>query len=280
MKHTRPSSTHDIADVPVYSSLKVSSSSGWVNVPQAFDFAAEEGKRAGLPMHLQTIGETLVARVSFQEDVDKHPEMFDTDEKKEAGLDHSHEYQRTSTVSLKLRNNGFNVDAPYVALFVDLPVDERSRALVQAGYDANSKGKELVLPVKDGFICDLIARAKETERIAPAQTTRTLQLKREKEKGKSKYGQHQTPVAIFGNTELAELNATYLKAKGYDSGKVWDYTQEELEKMIKEDETLVRAVGLGDDFDSVGNGGANDGFVNSGRARSVAYGAQKTFHQK
>ncbi len=279
MRHTRPSLTHDIADVPVYSSLKVSSSSDWINMPRAMYFAVKEGERTGLPMCLQTIGEALIARVSFQEDVDKHPEVFDTDKKRYTGLEHSHESQRTRTVSLKLRNNGFDVNAPYVTLFVDLPVDEKSRKLVQAGYDANSQDKQLILPVKDSFICDLIARAKDTGRIAPAQTTKTLQLKLQKEKGKSQYGQHQTPTAIFGNTELAELNATYLKGRGYDFGKVWDYAQAELEEMLEEGQTLVRAVGLGGgDYGGIDGVGSSGNFIGNGSARAVVHvGAQKNF---
>lgn len=279
MKLVRQIPTCSLEDVPVYGSLRVSSSSDWLNLPHAFDFAVEESKRTGLPMHLQTIGEALAARVSFQEDIDKHSDVYDTVEKREAGLGHSHNYQRTSTVSLKLRNTGFNVDVPYVTAFVDLPTGEKSRALVQAGYEASSKGELLVLPVKDSFICDLIARAKEAGRIAPAQTTKTLQLKLEKEKGKSEYGQHQTPTAIFGSAELAELNVTYLKAKGYDFGKVWDLTQKELEKMLKEDETLVRACGLGGGnyFGSFDDVYADSQLDDVGWARPVVHvGAQKS----
>ena len=264
-----------IEDVPVYGILDVSSDSKeYLAVPQAFDFAQKAGGR------LQSSGEALVVRVAFHNDVQEHSEIYDTAEKQAAALDGSNNYQRTRTVSLKVKNDGsFNVDVPYVTLFAELDNDEASRALVQEGYDANSKGDNfLVKPVKDGFICDLIAQAKDTGRVAAALTERPLKLTTAQTKGKSAYGQNQNVIAIFGNTELTEMNASYLSERGYKEGFVWDYTTKELKDLleIKEDSAIVCSVGLGGGDYVISYVDAVDVFNNYGRARGVVHvGAQK-----
>ena len=263
-----------IEDVPVYGILDVSSDSkDNLTVPQAFDFAQKAGGR------LQTIGEALVVRVAFHNDVKEHPEIYDTAEKQAAALDGSNNYQRTRTVSLKVKNDGsFNVDAPYVTLFAELDND-KARALVQEGYDANSKGDNfLVKPVKDGFICDLIAQAKDTGRVAAALTESPLKLATAQKDGKSAYGQNQNIIAVFGSAELGEMNAGYLSERGYKEGSVWDHTTKELESEFKgeEDSAIVCSVGLGGGDYVISYANAVDVFNNYGRARGVVHvGAQK-----
>lgn len=257
-----PKSTYTINGTPT-GTIEVSSSSDkYLTVPQALDFAEKQGGR------LQTIAKALVARIAF----------YEANKKNKSGLNDSDKYQITSTISLKVKNKGFDVDAPYVTLFVDLPVDERSRALAQEGFDANNNGKELIKPVTDSFICELITQAKETGRVAPALTSNPLELKIAQVKGKSEYGQHQTPIAIFGSSELAELNANYLADRGYKFGKVWDFTAKKLEEVLgKEDDALIRAVGLGGgDYVSIDDVRAGGSFnYGDGRARSVVHvGAQ------
>src|SRR3989344_7285241 len=272
----RPQSTYDLKEVSVYGALKVTSASPKrLTVPEAFDFAQEQSKLLGVPAHLQTLGQALVTRVEFYND----------NKTSKKGLDNSDHYQRTSTVSLRLKNDGsFKVDAPYVVAFADLPLDEKSRSLVQKGYDANSNGKELILPVKDAFICDLIAQAKDTGRVAPAHSEKSLVLATAQKGGKSAYGQNQNVIAVFGNAELAELNASYLSERGYKEGFIWDYTTKELENELegKEDSAIVRAVGLGGVNCSIIYGvNANVNFVSYGRARSIVHvGAQKSSNSR
>src|SRR3989344_4614824 len=265
-KLMRPQPTYRIEDVPVYGTLEVSSSSqDRLTVPQAFEFARKHDGR------LQTIGEALAVRVAFYND----------DKETKSGIDGSNNYQRTRTVSLKVKNDGsFNVDVPYVTLFAELDNDEASRALVQEGYDANSKGDNfLVKPVKDGFICDLIAQAKDTGRVAAALTERPLKLTTAQTKGKSAYGQNQNVIAIFGSAELGEMNAGYLSERGYKEGSVWDHTTKELESEFKgeEDSAIVCSVGLGGGDYVISYVNAVDVFNNYGRARGVVHvGAQKS----
>jgi len=264
-KLIRPQPTYRIEDVPVYGTLEVSSSSqDRLTVPQAFEFARKHDGR------LQTIGEALAVRVAFYND----------DKETKSGIDGSADYQRTSTISLKLKNNGsFTVDAPYVCAFVDLEDNKHGRALLHEGYDANCKGNNLLKSVKDGFICDLIAQAKDTGRVASALAERPLKLATAQKGGKSAYGQHPNVIAVFGNTELTELNAHYLSERGYKEGFFLDYTTPELEDELKgkEDNVIVRSVGLGgDNYGNVGSVGAVVVFNYYGRARGVVHvGAQK-----
>ena len=155
---------------------------------------------------------------------------------------------------------------------------------MQEGYEANKNGKELIKPITDGFICDLIAQAKASDRIAPAQSVRELALSTKKIKGRSEYGQNPTTNAVFGSSELAELNAEYLVDRGYEFGRVWDWKAQELEKLLdKEDNVIVRAVGLGDVYwNYIYFVGAFVYFgSNSGRARSVVHvDAQKISPQE
>ena len=270
MKLIRPQPTYKIEGVPVYGSLEVSSGSkDNLTVPQAFEFAQKAGGR------LQSLGEALAVRAAFYND----------DKQTGSGLDGSNNYQRTRTVSLKVKNDGsFKVDAPYVTLFAELDNDDASRKLVQEGYDANNEGNNLVKPVKDGFICDLIAQAKDTGRIAPALAENPLKLSTVQKEGKSAYGQNQNVIAVFGNAELAEMNASYLSERDYKEGFIWDYTTKELENELegKEDSAIVRAVGLGGVNCSIIYGvNANVNFVSYGRARSIVHvGAQKSSNSR
>lgn len=237
MKLVRSQSTHSIDDAFVYRALQIGSSSkDCLNVPAAFDFAKEQSSR------LQSLGEALVVRVAFHND------------SKGSGseTDNSNDDQQTSTVSLKFENDGsFNIDAsrenPYVTVFVELDCSDADCKLWQEGYDANSKGKNLIKPVKDRFICDLIARAKEAGRVVPALMGTPLKLATAQVEGKSAYGQHPNVVAAFGNSELAELNASYLSERGYETGYLHDFTTQEIKMALKgkENNAIVQAVGLG-----------------------------------
>ena len=270
----RPEQLHTINSA-IYGTLKVGFTSGErLNVLQSFDHAHEKGGK------LQTLGHALVTRVAFYADVKKHPQKYDTPQKQKAGLDKTDEYQRTSTVNLKFKNDGsFDVDAPYLCASVDLEGNTDYRKLVQAGYDANRAGNELIIPIKDASISKLIARARESGRVAPTLLENQLKLATAQTEGKSVYGQDRRVIALFGSAELAELNASYLSERGYKTGYVWDLTTKDLEKMLrdKEDHTFVRSVGLGGggyyDVDYID---ANDEFV--GWARPVVHvGAQKSF---
>ena len=212
---------------------------------------------------MQSLGEALAIRVAFYND----------DKETGSGLDGSNSYQRTRTVSLKFKNDGsFNVDAPHVTAFAELDNDGASRYLIQEGDAANSAGKQLIKSVKDGLICDLIAHAKSAGRIVPALAKNPLKLPTYQNNGKSAYGQHPNVIALFGNTELAELSACYLSERcSYKEGVVWDYTSKDSEEALKgrEDSALVQAVVLvGVDYD-VGDVSANVDFSGSGRARAV-----------
>src|SRR3989344_2968011 len=248
-----PKPTYVIKDAPLYETFEVTAASqNILNVLQAFDFAAEQARTLGKPALLQGIGEALVARVIF----------YECNKKSGSRLDKTDNYQKTSTVSLRLKNDGlfkFKVDSPYVVGFVELDNKERSRALVQEGYDANCKGKELIKPIKDAFICNLIARARDNNRFAPAIEENPLKLSTAQVKGKSEYGQHPNVVAVFGNVELGESNATYLKEQGYDNGFVYDFTTKEVENLLsgKEAHVHMRAVGLGY-VSNISNVDAND----------------------
>ena len=73
---------------------------------------------------------------------------------------------------------------------------------------------------------------------------------KKKDNEKSAYGQDRTPIAMFGNAKLAELNASYLNERNYNFGKVWNFTQQKLKGLLKgkEDHAVVRPVGLGGDY--------------------------------
>ncbi len=84
-------------------------------------------------------------------------------------------------------------------------------------------------------------------------------------------------VAATGNSELAELNAAYLRAKGREQGIVWDLTEEELEARCPEGMVLCRPLGLGGvDCNVIYIVGAVDDFDGIGWARWVVHGAQKS----
>lgn len=256
----RPKTTCTIHGTPTGTIEVSSASDNHLNVPDAFDFAEKQSGR------LQTIGEALVTRVAF----------YDADKKDKSGLDNSNDYQRTSTVGLSMKNDGsFKVDAPYVVAFAELDMNEASRKLVQDGYKANNADKELIIPVNDASICDLIAQAKDTGRIAPALANTPLKLTTTQTNGKSAYGQHPNMIAAFGNVELAELNARYLSERGYKEGYLWDFTAKDFKNLLeeKEDHSHVCAVGLGGgDYCNVV---ANVNFDDYGRARSVIHANKK-----
>ena len=261
-----PKPTYVIKDAPLYETFEVTAASqNILNVLQAFDFAAEQARTLGKPALLQGIGEALVARVIF----------YECNKKSGSRLDKTDNYQKTSTVSLRLKNDGlfkFKVDSPYVVGFVELDNKERSRALVQEGYDANCKGKELIKPIKDAFICNLIARARDNNRFAPAIEENPLKLSTAQVKGKSEYGQHPNVVAVFGSVKLGELNASYLNERGYDAGFVCDFTAKDLEVMLKgkEDSAHMRSVGLGYGC-SINGIYAYDYFNKDGSTRAVVH---------
>ena len=202
------------------------------DVPSAYAHVAKQRGR------LPSLGEAILIRYA----------LFKKDQQDGKGVARSNEYMRPSTTTLSFKNDGsFDIDAPYLSAFTELPTGNQTKELVKAGHTAHGKGKELIVPIKDTFICDLIAKAKAEGRVAPAQIANPLELATKKDNEKSAYGQDRTPIAMFGNAKLAELNASYLNKRNYNFGKVWNFTQQKLKGLLKgkEDHAVVRPVGLG-----------------------------------
>jgi len=235
------------------------------NVPAAYAHAAKQGGR------LPSLGEASLIRYA----------LFKKNQQDKKGVARSNEYMRPSTIAFNFRNDGsFNIDDPYLTAFTELSTDAASLNLVQAGYDANSNGKEFIVPVKDALICNLIAKAKQEGRVIPALTASPLELATEKINEKSAYGQNKTLIAMFGKVELAELNASYLSERDRKTGKVHSFTQKQLEKLLKgkEDHVLVRPCGLGGgNYDGVN---ANDYFDSGGWAWPVVHVGAQNFPQE
>lgn len=259
MKLIRPQPTYDVSNAPVYGDVRFTSGSkDFLTSPQAMEFARKNGG------FLQNLGRAIVARVAFHED----------NEKTNCGLDGSDDYQKTSTVNIK-----YHDEKGWHSAFMELPNEEASYKLVEAGYKANHNGGELVIPCSEPLVAKLIGLAQEAGRVRPIFKANPLKLSTEQTRGRSEYGKNKDIIAVVGNAEIAELNAAYLQKMQREHGFLYDFTESDIEKMLKgkDGQALIRPVGLGS-----GNYGsiidviyAYYGFDVNGRARGVVHGARE-----
>ncbi len=258
MELIRPQPTYDVSKVPVYGDVRFTSGSkDFLNSPQAMEFARKNGG------FLQGIGRAIVARVAFHED----------NEKTNCGLDGSDDYQKTSTVSIKY-HDGKN----WQTAFMELPNEDASYKLVDAGYKANRNGSELIIPQNEPLVAKLIGLAQEAGRVRPIFKANPLKLSTEQTRGRSEYGKNKDIIAVVGNAEIAELNASYLQKMQREHGFLYDFTESNIEKMLegKDGQAVVRPVGLGGgngiSIDDIDDGSS---FSGSGRARGEVHGARE-----
>jgi hypothetical protein len=254
MKLIRPQNYFTVESSPVGDVRFSPSSSARLNSPQALDYARKHG------MCLQSLGYAIVTRVA----------LYNADKEDGQGVDHSDDYQKTITLSLKWKNNGRLVGG-----FAELEDDDLSRKLVQDGYDLKRSGKELICSRDDPVVSKLV----ECARQCPVLKTRPLEFSTEQRGGKSVYGSNDTVVAATGSRAIAEFNAGYLLDKGCRIGCVLDFTEEDLEDLLRGNENgvVICPVGLGGDvFNDVNIIFADGSFSIDGRARGSAHvGAQK-----
>lgn len=247
MKLTRSKQPFTIDDVPVYGSVGCSfSSTKDFNTLEAFDFCREKG------LFLQSAGLSVVARKSF----------FDYAKgDKKVDLDRSNDYQKLGTLALGLYD-GSNI----VRVFAEIDSSEESREIIRKGLEAHVAGEELFLPVTDVLIAKMLEIGRRTSPLENNSVSCSV-----KEKiGGSDYSKNDFNIALFGSQDFSEVNASYLRARRKKLGLSYDYTREELEKLLegKEGMVHVRSCSLGgNSCGSIDCVDASDDFRNSGRAR-------------
>lgn len=262
MKLIRPV-TFDIEDAPVYGKVCLTRSSGDVislpaatfdsppprtilNSPDAFVFARDDGG------FLQSVGHAVVARVAFHKDAEDVAKKLALDGSqfcpeyrknaaKALALNFTHLYQKTSTVGIKYQDK-----TGWKAAFMELPDEDASYELVKEGYNENCAKRELIKPCTDSLVARLLEQARDEKRVCDVLTNNPLKLGTSGQR--SAYGTHPYVIALFGNQEIAQLNAQHLHDdREIDEGCVWDFTASDLEKIMKDGQALIRPVGLGAD---------------------------------
>ena len=195
MRHIPPRNYHEFLDVPVYGTLKVSpSSSKRLNQLEALDFAKEQKG------WLQSAGQALAIQLAF----------YETDQTRSAYelWNKSHHEQRTSTMSVKIKNDGsFGVQVKYVVFFAELEDNNQSDSLVADGLAENNCGRPLIKPINHPVVRDLIARARASGRTVPALADRTITLSSNEKYSELSHETHPRVVALFGNQKLPALQA-------------------------------------------------------------------------
>ncbi len=198
MKLVRPQPTFTIDDVPVYGVLKCSASSpNTLNSLQSFDYCKERG------LFLQSAGTAVVVRKAFFDDAGGNLKV---------DLDSSNEYQKLGTLALAYRDG-----SEIVRVFSEIDMSAESRDLLVKGVEARSKNSELFLPLTDSLVQRLISSGRRTDPLENNPLGCSVEG--------SQYSMASFNIALFGSQEIAEVNASYLRARGKPRGFSYDYTR-------------------------------------------------------
>lgn len=213
----------------------------WLDWPNAVRFAAEQGNGA----ILQSAREVAAFRIEAEGEHD-------------ADL-----YQATRNVALY-----FKVGDKFYCAIDDIADAEQNivTARAQEGYKSHSNDGKYLLPFTDSLVKGSLLRAEKTGRIVEA-TESPLELKTKEVKKKSEFGQNDFNRAIL--LDMAEPYAKMLSKRGYEIGRVWSLTPENLKEVgVDGNFVEVRPLGLGYDC-SISDVYAGNRFVSSGRSRGV-----------
>ncbi|MBI4139386.1 hypothetical protein HY483_00305, partial [Candidatus Woesearchaeota archaeon] len=137
------------------------------------------------------------------------------------------------------------------------------------GLEAHVAGTELFLPVTDSLVARLLKNGRKTK---PLESS-PLRASIVERVGGSEYSTSDYNIAFFGSQEIAELNASYLRARGQQIGFSYDFTRKQLESMLngKEGHVHVRPCSLGGvNYFNFSYMDANDVFNDRGRARGTS----------
>ncbi|MBI4017164.1 MAG: hypothetical protein HY363_05740 [Candidatus Aenigmarchaeota archaeon] len=257
---------YTITGVPVYETLQATRSS-YERMSHLSAF--ESGLKRGVP--LQSLGDCFILRYAFDKRYLKDG----------LGIDHSHEYQVLSTVVLSFRDQ----KGRWKSGVVELPNDKRSLALVRDWYDTHSVGQELLKPCSDAFIDGLVQTAARDKRVVPVLKKNSFEFSVKEKKSGSAYSMNPRVITLAGHPKIAEVHAAYLRSNGYDSGPLWDITEDELVSRCPKDMVLCRPVGLdGTEYSGPDNYeyyndiiivNADDNYYNCGWARWVVHDVPK-----
>ena len=193
-------------------------SNEWLTWPKAVKFAAEQGDGA----ILQSAREAGAFRI-------------------EADGEHNIDlYQTTRAIALY-----FKVGDKFYCAIDDVVDPEQNIVLARAqeGFESHSSEGKYLLPVTDSLVKGSLLRAEKTGRIVRT-TESPLELKTKEVDKKSEFGQNDWNKAIL--LDVAESYAQMLNKRGYEIGRVWSLTPENLEKIgVDGNFVEVRPVGLG-----------------------------------
>ncbi|MBI4139888.1 hypothetical protein HY483_02920, partial [Candidatus Woesearchaeota archaeon] len=143
------------------------------------------------------------------------------------------------------------------------------RELLRKGLEAHVAGTELFLPVTDSLVARLLKNGRKTK---PLESS-PLRASTVERVGGSEYSTSDYNIALFGSQEIAELNASYLRARGKQTGFSYDFTREQLEDMLngKEGHVHVRPCSLcGGNYGDIDDVDADSVFYYLGRARGTS----------
>ncbi|VVB81221.1 Uncharacterised protein [uncultured archaeon] len=188
----------------------------------------------GIPLH--ELDGAILIRAGLHEAQKRDPSV---------SLDGSNLYQIVNTLSVARRSkNGWTIS------YCKLPNSEESVNLAEEGYNLNRNDKQLILPLENAVVREMIDEAQARGRVAPALDSSPLKLDLQ-----SDYECNPHMIAAFGGKKhgknVAAVNATYLKDRNCDYGYLWQLTIADLDKILPKDDSraethaLIRRVGLG-----------------------------------
>jgi len=165
------------------------------------------------------------------------------------------DYQRT-------RLGAFYVvlDGKVHVAFDDIPDPKKNIVIARAqeGYDLNRNGKQLIIRGKT--LQEVLKRAERDQRILEVPADGHVEASVEE------YGANPYFLAIAGH--MAPVNAQLIDRK-YKKGHVWLLKPDTVLEQVKENEAVVRPVGLGVYCNSIDSINADSNFNDVGRARGV-----------